>query len=152
MTDSLPRQIRAAGGLVWRRIEPVVETGEPELPSAIKDLEFALVHRPRYQDWSLPKGKAKKRESAEATALREVQEETGLECELGEELLTIHYLTPRGDEKTVRFWSMRVKTDHGFEPNDEVDQLRWVAFDDLPTLCTFSSDLEVVHSMSISGR
>ena len=152
MTDSKPRHIRAAGGLVWRMVGQGSPQGEPEPVSSMEDLEFALVHRPRYQDWSLPKGKAKKRESIQETALREVQEETGLECELGEELLPVHYLTPLGDEKTVRFWSMTVKTDHGFEPNDEVDELRWVAFDDLPTLCTFSSDLDVVHSMSTSER
>ena len=103
-------------------------------------MEFALVHRPRYQDWSLPKGKAKKRESSEQTALREVREETGLECELGEELRTVQYLTPKGEEKTVRWW------------NEEVDRISWVAFEELSRICAFSSDLEVVHSLSIYER
>ena len=115
-------------------------------------MEFALVHRPRYQDWSLPKGKAKKRESSEQTALREVREETGLECELGEGLRTVEYLTPKGEEKTVRWWAMRVLKDHGFEPNEEVDRISWVAFGELSGICAFSSDLEVVHSMSICER
>ena len=152
MTDSKPRHIRAAGGLVWRMVGQGSPQGEPEPVSSMEDLEFALVHRPRYQDWSLPKGKAKKRESSQQAALREVREETGLECELGEELRTVQYLTPKGEEKTVRWWAMTVLKDHGFEPNEEVDRISWVAFEELSRICAFSSDLEVVHSLSIYER
>ena len=152
MDESKARQIRAAGGVVWR----LRSSGQPQSvlgpQSRLADMEFALVHRPRYQDWSLPKGKAKKRESSEQTALREVREETGLECELGEELRTVEYLTPKGEEKTVRWWAMRVLKDHGFEPNGEVDRISWVAFGELSGICAFFSDLEVVHSMSICER
>lgn len=108
------------------------------------------MHRPRYQDWSLPKGKAKKRESSQQAALREVREETGLECALGKELLSVHYQTPRGEQKTVRWWEMTVITDHGFEPNKEVDQFRWVSLSDLTSLCDWESDLQVVHSLDTS--
>ena len=152
MAESKPRQIRAAGGVVWRLRSANPSQGELGPPSRLADMEFALVHRPRYQDWSLPKGKAKKRESSEQTALREVREETGLECELGEELRTVQYLTPKGEEKTVRWWAMTVLKDHGFEPNEEVDRISWVAFEELSRICTFSSDLEVVHSLSICER
>ena len=152
MAESKPRQIRAAGGVVWRLRSANPSLGELGPPSRLSDMEFALVHRPRYQDWSLPKGKAKKRESSEQTALREVREETGLECKLGEELHTVQYLTPKGEEKTVRWWAMTVLRDHGFEPNQEVDRISWVAFEELSGICAFSSDLEVVHSLSTCER
>jgi 8-oxo-dGTP pyrophosphatase MutT (NUDIX family) len=152
VAESKPRKIRAAGGVVWRLRSAKQAPGEPGPPSSLADMEFALVHRPRYQDWSLPKGKAKKRESSQQAALREVREETGLECELGEELRTVQYLTPKGEEKTVRWWAMTVLRDHGFEPNQEVDQISWVVFEELSKICAFFSDLEVVHSLSIYER
>ena len=82
------RQVSAAGGVVER------------------DGLVAVVHRPRYDDWSLPKGKLDRGESWEQAALREVREETGLECELGEQLPTVRYMDQRGRPKTVRYWRM----------------------------------------------
>ena len=82
-------------------------------------VEVVLVHRPRYDDWSLPKGKAHRRESDEDTALREVLEETGLQCRLGRELVTVRYETPRGERKTVRWWEMTVDEDRGFVPDQK---------------------------------
>src|SRR5207302_7956801 len=81
--------VRAAGGVVGR----LAPDGE---------LEVLLVHRPRYDDWSLPKGKLHAEETEEAAALREVEEETGFRCELGPELPRSAYTDSRGRPKTVR--------------------------------------------------
>lgn len=113
-------------------------------------IELVLVHRPRYDDWSLPKGKAHRGEDDLATALREVAEETGLVCRPGAELATVRYDTERGEHKTVRWWSMTVDSDPGFEPNDEVDELRWVSLEEFEALATFPTDREVVHSFVTS--
>ena len=102
---------KAAGGLVVR--------------DTASGSEVAVVHRPRYDDWSLPKGKLDDGESFEDAALREVEEETGLTCELGEELEPARYTDRKGRAKLVRFWLMR-PTGGDFEPNDEVDELRWL--------------------------
>jgi 8-oxo-dGTP diphosphatase len=133
------RRVRAAGGLVWRS----GEGGEVEL---------VVVHRPRYDDWSLPKGKAHAGERAVDTALREVQEETGLRCTAAQELAKVRYRTERGEDKTVRWWAMSVTEDLGFEPNDEVDAVRWVSLEEFEQLATFPTDREVVHSFVTSGR
>ena len=85
--------VEAAGGVVVRG------EGEP--------LELAVVHRPRYDDWSLPKGKLESGERWEDAALREVEEETGLRCELGDELESARYRDRKGRDKLVRWWLMR---------------------------------------------
>lgn len=125
--------VRAAGGLVVRARTDGA-------------LEAVLVHRPRYDDWSLPKGKSHRKERDEDTALREVEEETGLRCRLGRELVTVEYETPKGEQKTVRWWEMSVDHDPGFTPNDEVDEIRWVPLPDIADVVTMSSDAAVVHS------
>jgi 8-oxo-dGTP diphosphatase len=137
--DRRGRRVRAAGGLVWRR-------------DASGELELVLVHRPRYDDWSLPKGKAHRGESDPDTALREVWEETGLRCRLGEELATVRYRTERGEDKTVRWWAMTVEQDTGFTPDDEVDELRWVTLDGFERLGSFGSDRDVVASFVASDN
>src|ERR671931_615493 len=91
--DPEAAEVRAAGGVVWRR-------------STDGGIELALVHRPRYDDWSFPKGKLDPGESWEAAALREVREETGLECTLGRELPPTGYRDPKGRSKAVRYWLM----------------------------------------------
>src|ERR687894_90070 len=88
-------------------------------------LEVAVIHRPRYDDWSLPKGKLDAGESFADAALREVEEETGLRCTLVRELPAVEYEV-RGRPKLVRYWAMEVADETPFVPNDEVDQLRWV--------------------------
>jgi 8-oxo-dGTP diphosphatase len=89
-----------------------------------------LVHRPRYDDWSLPKGKLDEGESFEQAALREIEEETGLRCELGPELEPNSYRDHKGRSKLVRWWRMAPLPEgdiqSAFEPNDEVDELRWL--------------------------
>jgi 8-oxo-dGTP diphosphatase len=84
-----------------------------------------LVHRPQYDDWTFPKGKAQEDESDEACALREVEEETGLRCELGDELPSTSYVDSKGRPKRVRYWRMRPVAG-AFAPHDEVDELAWL--------------------------
>lgn len=127
--EKLPK-VRAAGGVVWR------DRGGRR--------EFVVVHRPRYDDWSLPKGKAHRGESDHDTALREVAEETGLRCVLGDELPRVRYVTTKGEDKRVRWWAMTVAEDAGFVSGDEVDEIRWVDRAEFADLGPHESDLSVV--------
>jgi 8-oxo-dGTP diphosphatase len=104
-----------------------------------------LVHRPKYDDWSFPKGKAERGESDEDCALREVEEETGFRCELERELPSTRYRDSRGRPKVVRYWTMRVVAG-AFEPHDEVDAIRWLPAGDAAELLTWPRDLEVLDA------
>jgi 8-oxo-dGTP diphosphatase len=108
--------------------------------------QVAVVHRSRYDDWSLPKGKIIEGESAEQAALREVEEETGLRCELGEELAPAHYRDRKGRRKRVRWWLMR-PVSGTFEPNAEVDELRWLDAPDAIDLLDYEHDRELVKGL-----
>ena len=124
--------IRAAGGVVTR----FGEAG----------LEVLLVHRQRYGDWSLPKGKALRGERDETCALREVEEETGLRCELGEELATTRYHDIRGRAKRVRYWLMKpIAGDLGFR--NEVDDGRWLSVEEAASLLSYARDVPVLRSL-----
>jgi 8-oxo-dGTP diphosphatase len=127
------KRIEAAGGVVMRR--------GPE------ETEIAVVHRPRYDDWSFPKGKLDPGETFEEAALREVREETGLICRLGPELAFAHYNDNKGRPKLVRYWLMAVIEDPGFEPNDEVDELRWLTPAEATELLTYSRDSKLVKTL-----
>ena len=129
----LVTMIEAAGGVVWRRSSK----------GAIKVL---LVHRPRYDDWSLPKGKLDPGESHRHAALREVEEETGLRCETHDELDDVRYRDRKGRPKHVRYWAME-PVGGEFEPNDEVDEVRWVTIDDVARIVTYDRDAEVVDGL-----
>ena len=122
------RQVRAAGGVIER------------------DGLVAVVHRPRYDDWSLPKGKLDRGESWEQAALREVLEETGLECELGDPLPEVRYMDQRGRPKTVRYWRMLV-TGGEFAANDEVDAIRWLAPAEAAELLSYEHDRRLVQAL-----
>ena len=106
-----------------------------------------VVHRPRYGDWSLPKGKLDPGESFEDAALREVEEETGLRCSLGDELDPVRYRDNKDRPKIVRYWLMSVEHDPGFVPNDEVDELRWVTPGEAAELLTYPHDAELVRGI-----
>ncbi len=134
MTNDL---VRAAGGVVTRDAE--ADAGLTQ--------EVLVVHRPRYDDWSLPKGKREPGERDEDTAIREVREETGYECTLGDELATVRYLDRRGRDKQVRFWHMRVIAELAWEPNDEVDERRWISPADAATLLTYEADRQLLRSL-----
>ena len=123
--SGVPLRVEAAGGLILR--EGLV----------------AVVHRGRYDDWSLPKGKLDEGESFEEAALREVREETGLDCELGEELEPVSYVDGKGRPKLVRYWMMTVVGGE-FEPNDEVDDLRWLVPSEAMILLSYPHDRELV--------
>ena len=112
--------------------------------------EVAVVHRPRYDDWSLPKGKLRPGEDWEAAALREVEEETGFRCELGEELESASYLDRKGRRKLVRYWLMPVQGG-GFAPNDEVDELRWLNPSDALATLSYEHDRRLVGELAGAG-
>ena len=120
--------IRAAGGVV-------VASGK-----------VVIVHRPKYDDWSFPKGKLDEGETFEEAALREVEEETGLTCAIGEFLGEVEYGLENGNRKVVRFWKMRVLsgTVEDREPTSEVDRIEWVGFDAAPSRLSYSIDADLL--------
>jgi len=124
--------VRAAGGVVWRPSED----GSPRI---------VVVHRPRYDDWSLPKGKCDRGESDTDCALREVEEETGYTCRLGAELRSTRYHDSKGRPKTVRYWAMEpVAGDSTFTPNAEIDEIRWLPIPEAVRLLSYDHDRPVV--------
>ena len=125
-------KVRAAGGVLWREVD-----GE---------VRVAVVHRPRYDDWSLPKGKLDPGEGWEVAALREVEEEIGLRCRLGRELPPVSYKDRKGRDKVVRYWMMQPK-DGEFVPNAEVDELRWLVPDAAAGLLSYEHDRELVRTL-----
>jgi 8-oxo-dGTP pyrophosphatase MutT (NUDIX family) len=109
----------------------------------VRDGRVLLVHRPRYDDWTLPKGKLDRGESFEDAALREVEEETGLRCTLGRELPGTMYMV--GDRrKIVRYWLMEPESEQPFVPNDETDELRWLSRDEAMGLLSYDRDRDVL--------
>lgn len=125
--------IEAAGGVVWRT-------------SLMSRQEVLVIHRPHHDDWSLPKGKRERRESALECALREVREETGLRCVAGAELPEVRYQDRRGRQRLVRYWAMQVVRGD-FRANNEVDAIRWVEIDQAGGLLTYAHDLVVVRGL-----
>jgi 8-oxo-dGTP pyrophosphatase MutT (NUDIX family) len=134
VTASEPAVVQAAGGVVWRRS-----------PSGA--IEILLVHRPRYDDWTVPKGKLEPGEDHAAAALREVAEETGLRCALGPELVSTSYRDRRDRPKQVRYWAM-TQVDGAFEPNDEVDEVRWLPVDAARPLLSYPRDESVLTALA----
>jgi 8-oxo-dGTP diphosphatase len=125
--SAFPRHVQAAGGVILR------------------DGKVCVIHRPDYEDWSLPKGKLDAGESHEDAALREVHEETGLRCTLGPELSSQDYTDRKGRPKTVRWWAMQVVADEGLTPSEEVDERRWIPVAQAETFLTYEHDRELVR-------
>jgi 8-oxo-dGTP pyrophosphatase MutT (NUDIX family) len=124
--------VRAAGGAVLRQ-----GRGGPEV---------LLVHRPAYDDWSLPKGKANRGESDEDCAVREVEEETGLRCSLGRELPSTSYHDGKGRPKRVRYWTM-TPVEGEARPQAEVDDVLWLPVDEARQAVTWERDLAVLDAL-----
>jgi 8-oxo-dGTP diphosphatase len=109
--------------------------------------EVLVVHRPRYDDWSLPKGKLDEGEDFEQAALREVEEETGLRCRIDRQLGDTSYRDRKDRAKVVRYFEMRPEGGE-FSPNDEVDELRWLAPAEALDLLSYDFDRELVGKLS----
>jgi 8-oxo-dGTP diphosphatase len=113
----------------------------------MRDGDILLVHRPRYDDWTLPKGKAKRGETDEACALREVEEETSLVCELGDEIAVTAY-TVRGLPKRVRYFAMTPRAGSEAAPRNEVDEVRWVTRERAIEMLSYARDREIVARLA----
>ena len=123
--------IRAAGALLWRE-------------RSAGEIEIALVHRPSYGDWSLPKGKIDENETALACAYREVFEETGIKARFTRQLGTVEY-EDNNTQKRVKYWVAQALGTSDFVANEEVDQLRWLKPSDSIELATHQSDKEMIE-------
>jgi 8-oxo-dGTP diphosphatase len=127
--------VRAAGGVVVRS----GANGRPEI---------LLVHRPKYDDWTIPKGKAEPGESDEACALREVEEETGLACELGDEVAAVEYMDAAGRPKRVRYFAMTPPEGVEASAQNEVDAVRWLTRERALEALSYARDARVVERVA----
>ena len=131
----VPQVQFAAGGIVWDK------TGE--------DRRVALVHRPKYDDWSLPKGKPDSGESIGETALREIREELGIDADFGAFAGITHYPLSDGRTKVVLFWHMIKRPGQStFRPNREIDAIEWLIFKDAIKKLTHEVEKELLRKNS----
>lgn len=133
-SDTGAIEVRAAGGIPWRR-------------ATDGSVEVVVVHRPRYDDWSFPKGKLDPGETFEQAAVRELAEETGFVVDLGMELPEVTYVDHRGRPKVVRWWTMTV-SGGTFLPNDEVDELAWMPIDAAAHTLTYDADRGLLAALT----
>jgi 8-oxo-dGTP diphosphatase len=129
--------IEAAGGLVWR-------DGKSER-------EIAIIHRPAYDDWTLPKGKRDPDESWQETAVREVWEETGCKVEIENFAGALGY-TVNGVAKVVLFWNMRSLEEENFTPNAEVDQLVWLPLSKAFEMVSYPDEIGLLKANQTQNR
>ncbi|WP_405912721.1 NUDIX hydrolase [Streptomyces sp. NBC_00963] len=137
MTSDAEVPVRAAGCVLWRR-------------APAGGLEICLVHRPKYDDWSHPKGKLKPGEDTLAAALREVHEETGHDCAPGARLPTVRYRA-NGRTKEVSYWAAEA-TAGEFTPNSEVDRVRWLSPAAARARLTQQRDRELLDALHAALR
>jgi 8-oxo-dGTP pyrophosphatase MutT (NUDIX family) len=139
--DPEEAEVKAAGGVVCR--------------PAGDGVELAVVHRPRYDDWSFPKGKLDRGELAPVAAVREVLEETGVRVRLGAPLDFQRYPTG-GRVKKVFYWHGRVVGDHevsGYRVNSEIDDLAWVPLEEAATRLSYTIDQQtLVEALATEWR
>ncbi|MFD1811290.1 NUDIX hydrolase [Rhodococcus gannanensis] len=133
-SPAVKANIFAAGAVLWRKS-----------PTDPYDIEIALIHRPKYDDWSFPKGKLDPGEIPVVAARREVEEETGMRVQLGRHVARVSYLVPgHRRRKRVDYWAAEAR--HGeFVPNDEVDELRWMSPDALTGALSYQVDEKVLR-------
>ncbi|QFG23517.1 NUDIX domain-containing protein [Actinomadura sp. WMMB 499] len=134
-----PGTIRAAGGLLWR-----------DGPGSAGP-EIAVIHRPRYDDWSLPKGKVDPGEHVLRAAVREVEEETGIVPRLGRRLPSVTYRA-RGRTKVVDWWAARPVAGAAFVPNEEVDRIEWLPPARATARLSYAHDAELVEEFLAGPR
>ena len=128
-----PHVIEAAGGILWKK-------------TASGKQKIAIIHRNRYNDWSLPKGKREPGETWQETALREVREEIGCQAQLGEFIgSTTYTLNENGAPKVVLFWQMTAPQNCEFQPNDEVDRAKWVSPKKALRLLSYKDERRIVR-------
>jgi 8-oxo-dGTP pyrophosphatase MutT (NUDIX family) len=140
---------------LWRRSRPDQVEAEPLVRagggvvrrSKNGRKQYALVHRPRYDDWSVPKGKVDRGETDEEAALREVEEETGVRATLGPELEATRYRDRKGRLKQVRYWLMEPANGKvpKFQPNNEIDEVRWCSATDAGKLLHHEHDRKLIR-------
>ena len=136
-SDNESYEVRAAGGVIFR--------------GALAEPEIVIVGRPRDDDCTFPKGKAESGETDEQTAHREVLEETGLDCELGDELPSVTYRDHKDRSKIVRYWVMIVRAG-AFVANEEVDVLEWVSAIEAGERLTYDHDVDVLSAFLSLGH
>jgi 8-oxo-dGTP diphosphatase len=129
--------IRAAGGVVWRQAAGT---------NGDNQVEVAIIHRPRYDDWSMPKGKLNPGEIELEGAVREIAEETGYRVTVGAPLGEVSYLK-EGRPKIVRYWAMRAEGGL-FTPSREVDELRWLPVSEAMRLLSQPRDLDLLKTFA----
>ena len=127
--------IKAAGGVLCRS-------------GASGKTEIVIVHRPGYDDWTLPKAKTDPDETPEECALREVREETGYKCELLRPLGCTAYVDRRGRNKVACYWVMKVLSGR-FRPGGEVDRLLWVSIPDAIRRLTYERDKTLLEQQTL---
>jgi len=121
--------VRAAGGVLLR------DAGRREV---------LVIHRPRYDDWSLPKGKLERGESEETAAVREIAEETGYRASVVREIGRVRYVDSKGRDKEVVYFVMRTEGESDFSPGDEVDAVRWIPVADATRVLSYERDARIV--------